>query len=244
MACLLALVGHGVWFFWLDATTWAVPRDTTPPPPEWTFVQLYGDAPNRPLTDMLDVWSPAAIALPTPTGFSRPLLTEEIRLRPPLHSPSETVMLLERQRARPETHSAVTLPEWKELREQMDARPLRLPPAPVPEPDRPEFPPPVPQVTLLDGVDGRQTEQMALTENATAWGTAPWTAELLVRIDPWGVVNRVVVHQRSSHEPANEHVVREAYTWRWTPSEQADSARVRVVYYGVPPGEPPAREAP
>lgn len=242
MACLLAVIGHGIWFFWLDIT-WAVPRDAVPSPPRWTLVTRPDTTPDHPLTQMLEVWSPAAFALPTPVGFSRPLLTEEIRLRPPLHSPSETAMLLERRRVQPPAESAVTLPEWEQLREQIEAHPLRLPSAPTPQPDAPVTPSPVPIVHRLDGAEHRDVEHMTMTEDTTLWGTTSWSAELVLHIDPWGTVNQALVHRRAAYEPANKRLIQDAHTWRWAPADQADIVRIRLVYEGAPPVTP-REEAP
>jgi len=242
LAFILAVASHGVWLFWLD-TTWALPRDRMPPTPEWTLVTLSGETTGQPLADLLYVWSPSAFALPTSLGFSRALITEEIRLRPPLQSPSETSMLLDRTHVHRDAAPAVVLPRWEQLRSTLDAEALRLPTPPAqPGPDRTP-PPPAPRVAHMESVAERAAERMTLPEGIARWGTSAWSAELSLNIDEWGVVTGVIMEQRAPSEAINAQLLRGVYAWRWEPADRTDRVRVRVVYHGAPNASPPSGEA-
>ena len=238
LAFMLAVASHGVWLFWLD-TTWAVPRDAPPAAPPWTLATLSEDGTDQSLANVLHVWSPAAFALPTSRGFSRALITEEISLRPPLHSPSEPALSLDRDRLRPAAVEAIFLPGWEQMRVKLDAQPLPLTTPVRADPVGAPILPPVPQVAYVDGVEERRAEHMALTEDVHLWGHTAWTAELTLYMDPWGVVRRVIVDQRAPDEQVMAHLVREVSAWRWTPAERSDTARVRIVYYGARKADAP-----
>ncbi len=243
LAFVLAVASHGVWLFWLD-TTWAVPREAPPAAPRWALAAWAENDTDHPLANILDVWSPATFALPTARGFSRALITEEISLRPPLHSPSEPALSLDRDRLRPAAVEAIFLPGWEQMRVKLDAQPLPLTTPVRADPVAAPVLPPAPQIAYVDGVQERRAEHMALTEDAALWGNTGWTAELTLYMDPWGVVRRVVVDQRAPDEQVTAQLVREAYAWRWTPAERSDTARVRVVYYGSPTTNARQKEGP
>lgn len=233
LACVLAIASHLLWFFWLD-TSWSLPRGNTGfTAPQWTMVPLSGDTATQPLADMLGVWSPATFALPTSLGFSRSLLTEEIRLRPPLQSPSDIAMVLDREQLTRDAEPVVALPEWEYMRVKLDAEPLRVPvPSAVGDDERTLLPP-APRVEYMEGVDARPAEHMLLPEDGHLWGPTPWSAELTLHIDAWGVVTRVVVAQRVPDDSINHELIRAVYRWRWAPADREDTARVRIVYHGA-----------
>jgi len=243
LAFVLAVASHGVWLFWLD-TTWAVPRDVPPKASRWALATWSEDDADLSLANVLDVWSPATFALPTSRGFSRALMTEEISVRPPLHSPVEPALSLDRDRLRPAPVAAVFLPEWAQMRVKVDAQPLPLTTPVRADPVAAPVLPPTPHIAYVDGVEERQAEHMALTEDVDLWGNTGWTAELTLYMDPWGVVRRVIVDQRAPDEQITAHLVREAYAWRWAPADQSDTARVRVVYYGAPKADARKEEGP
>ncbi len=246
IAFLLAVVSHGVWLFWLD-TTWVTPRDTAAAVPPMHLVTWPYDDDDSPhaLRNVLGVWSAATFSLPSEVGFSRSLLREEIRLRPPLHSPSESAMLLDRERVRrSETELAVTLPAWDELRVYVGEIPLRDVPAPAPREMDPAALPAAPRVEYHDSANEREPETIRFSEEPGMWGEEPWAVDLTVYIDRWGAVDRVVMEQRTPYEEVDGQLLRDVHRWRWTPGTTNMMAQVRVTYPGDTVENARSEEAP
>ncbi len=237
LAVVLAVSSHAIWFFWLDTSSWAHPEEAAPEQPTWTLLTWPMDDEDHPLANALEIWSPAHFALPVAHGFSRPLLEEEVRVRPPVQRPVETAMVRERSDSVPTADPAVRLPEWSELRVHLDVQELHLPAPTMPEPARIAERSPVPRVQRVKGMGDRASERLDLTEDAALWGTGPWSAKLSLHVDEWGAVTRVILDQRTPDTAVNEQLVRQAAAWRWAPADRTDTVRVRVIYGGATPEE-------
>lgn len=231
LALLGAVGGHALWFGTLS-TTWAVPRDQMPETMPWRWSPYVPgqEAPGE--AEFLTVAAPTLFAFPTKVGFSRPLVTERIAVRPPVDRPPEMALYLHRTNAVHNGTHAVTLPSWPALRGQRTELPLQWP-----EPEQTvermgAQTHATPRMYSLVSEAGRELERIDWSGETEQWGGAPWAADVVVHINPMGVVTHVLLDESTAAPEANERLLRVLYAGRWAPAATTDALRYHVVYAG------------
>ncbi len=160
------------------------------------------------------VWSPVLFSLPSPVGFSRPLLSGRAGIGAPLESPGVTRLSLAWEAPAP----APLVPERIRL-EALDPSlgtprpPVRLPPAAAL------------QVLRQSGFGGADAPQMPLPDPARL-GLAGWETEALIEADELGTVHHVLLNPPPPAEDARQ-LVQSLYRWRFAPGSPGQ----RVAYF-------------
>lgn len=240
LAC--ALIFQAVW--WIGLT----PRPAESPAPDpapprvslWRLPLLDGDE-HDPAEDPISLWSPVLFALPSPVGFSRPLMMASSGLRPPVQPPLDASMLLDRPSFVRSDDPAVILdapfPESHPRHRDPGLRP----------PGRDGFPRPVGprdpvlRVFFSGGLNENDFEERSLPVDAMEPGTSPWEIEAFLSVDEHGNVNRVILEKRAEDEQINRSITRALYAWRMDSEKAPASGRLRL-YLVAPAGEPQIRQ--
>lgn len=237
-AVMLALLWHGFW-------CWALAPGPAPHPkalpwsPRVAYmpVRIDGRAPDTLASDVRALWSPILFSLATPMGFSRPLLTNEVRAHPPMGLPMEPPRFL----ARPMPAAAPLLQPLRELNTETAAQVNRLPAT---------EPPPASAPAARAAVAPLALEWIGQPTGATPSGLSfprpdwmgkldSWSARLYVEFNTRGEPAQVFLEEPSSYERVNRLLVTAAQAWR---AERAAGAwRGRVT---VRAGATPAEAAP
>lgn len=238
-AVTLALGVTAFWFTFLS-TSWPEPRSDVQSASRIAWRMFPPVTKENPVLDVLTLRSPSLFALPSPAGFSRPVLAETIGHRPPVHGPVETAMVLTRTMRPLVQGPAVTadpLADRTRMVTSDDAIWLR------PSTVRREPPPPVmplvskPLRPLIEpGFDWteRKFEKQVIPEGAALWGPTSWEAEAYLRVDEEGAVQQVLLDRRTADMGVNERLVRMIRAWRLAPAATATSGRLLLRYRGVP----------
>jgi hypothetical protein len=113
-AFVIAVLWHISWWSWLKPVqVQAKPPDVTLP--KLSYLPLArSDGGQNVKSAQYTLWRPIIVGLPSPFGFSGPLLTRRADIKPPLDMPTDTGMFLERRISPAET-SIVALPDLKYL---------------------------------------------------------------------------------------------------------------------------------
>ena len=241
LACALVLGLQAVWFFGLSPGQWVQPQETRPHRPAWRQVALPEDRTEADWARRLHLWSPILFALPATEGFSGAWRQQEIALRPPVHRPADTAMVLERRAGHSGTDPAVSLPSWMALRAEAEAFPLHHT---LPEPEAGRAWSSVSEAPVIERIErdqDRGVEQMDWPEGRDVWGDRSWIAELALQVNEQGVVTHALLEQSTPDPEVNARLVRVAHRWRWVPSKEGiQLIRLHVSYVG--PARDPAGE--
>jgi hypothetical protein len=183
-------------------------------------------APTGVTAEVRMLWSPVLFSLPTPLGFSRDALTNEMRMRPPLGPYAGFTNFLERAaRTAPviEPPPRVNLPE-------MAANALRA--VVASEPLTPAFDltavstSALFEIVLLDGLAGRKFAETRLPVRPWVGGAKPWEAVAYLELDEAGRVVHVFLESPSPSDALNARLAQVLRAWRLAEPGSASSGRV------------------
>ncbi len=239
-ALVLALLFHGIWWIGLTASApeYFTPETRIPQAQVslWTLppVELIEEAAAE---DPLAFRSPVLFALPSPLGFSRPLLIRGAGLRPPIQPPLDISMTLKSPVfARPDEPAVTGGGPPEDVRVRYEGPSLR----PVTRSVFDGFPEPHEPVLRMEFGEGLREdlfEKRPLPERLVEETTASWEVEVFLSTDERGVVNRVLLERRADLERINQELSRSLYAWRVHYGEAPVSGRLRI-YAVMPEGMP------
>ncbi|MEM7396048.1 MAG: hypothetical protein AAF492_27250, partial [Verrucomicrobiota bacterium] len=198
---------------------------------------LTQDAAGDPDRDLYTLWKPMILGLPSPFGFSGPLLTQRAHIEPPLDAPGESVNLLERVENTNESRIVQLMDLKKMARDQMS----RLPPAASISPayggpDEPGRNP----VGLVFGPGVLQEDFLNTgLPDVAEWGEAPWEVEAWLESGDRGDIARVLLEKPGPDAAINARLIRHLYLWRLREADAQRSGRVRITYRGRASTPPP-----
>jgi hypothetical protein len=237
VAILLVCTLQTVWWFGLSGPDLAMMVSTPQPAP----LQWWPNAGGEPMTGtgpLVQVWSPTLFAYPAAAGFSQPMRSQEIAVRPPVDRPPEMSLQLARPSSQATTGPAVELLPWSLLLQRNDiAFPAAAAPPVAAARDARDWPDLQPRVRMIQGVSGRLVEQVDLPQGSALWGGQAWEAACLVNVDGPGNVRHVLVEQGPDNTAIIEHLVRALSAWRWMPADGPEMFRIHLSYPGSPPEE-------
>lgn len=172
------------------------------------------------------VWSPVLFALPSAVGFSRPMLQQELDLRPPLDPPSKSVMFLKRA----ESSAAAAATPGTPL---ADLVAQALQGAGVLPESSPAFSilPHTPSHGLVDielspSLKGAEPRELPRLEVRRLPANKPWEAVAYVVISASGEMERVLLEEPTPSARWNDLLVRALWQLRF--DDLADERRGRI----------------
>jgi hypothetical protein len=233
LAVALAVAWHTFWGVWLQASPLPAPV-RAPAVPDVSYLPVpdgpaSGDALS---SDVRALGSPVLFSLPTPMGFSRSALTNEIGSLPPLALPGDTVAFLER--AAPVDERVVQVGESLEalMRQSGTRFPLRVPEASALAAPAAVATGETIQVEFLGGLAGCRFQRMELPDDPRVRGDAAWEAGASVDVDAEGRVRHVLLDNPSASAKLNGMLVRALMGWRLEKPGTPHSGRVVLRYPG------------
>jgi hypothetical protein len=224
---------HGFWGFWLKAGV-ACPSAAVPAVSEMSYapVQIGGATDGVPPADLRVLWSPVLFALPTPMGFSRTALTNDVGARPPLTPPGDTAVFLDRA-APTQARVAQMGQNMEELVFQSSTSlPLRVSEEPV-FGDKPAPTGETIQIEFAGDLAGRTFSRFGLPEDPRVRGENAWEAGAYVEIGPDGRVRHVLLEEPSPSAKLNAMLVRAILGWQMDGPGGAVGGRVTLRHPGA-----------
>lgn len=184
--------------------------------------------------------APDLFALPHIYGFSRHRLQDRVSMRPPVDRPAPGDLALSWSAYQAFTRASQSDPIRVD-RPTLPPTNLPLPPVdralPVPEPPSPGTA--IPRIRTIPALEKRPIEHLHWPEGAAYWGTAAWTAEVVLRVDEQGVVTEALLDRRTPDDAINERLLQVLYGWRWAVGDRVESVRISIGYAGMPEEEAP-----
>ncbi len=233
LAVALAVAWHVFWGVWFQASPAPEPA-RAPAVPEVSYLPIPdGLASGETISaDVRALASPVLFSLPTPMGFSRSALTNEIGSLPPLAVPGDTVAFLER--SAPTDERIVQMGDsLEELMRESGARfPLRVPEVSALAESSAGATGETIQIEFLGGLAGRRFQRMDLPDDPRVRGDAAWEAGAFVEVDAEGRVRHVLLEKPSASAKLNGMLVRALLGWRLEKPGTPHSGRVVFRYPG------------
>ncbi|MBN1267980.1 MAG: hypothetical protein JXB04_00180 [Kiritimatiellae bacterium] len=226
----LAIAWHGLWWAVL-APAPARARGWLPRAPKVVFAP--GEAHEDPEGDPRAVWSPILFSLPTPVGFSRPIMTGAGSVRPPLTAPHNPAVYLERSATVPDAAPALRRERLEdqvgrvldEVRfDLLDAPPFRL---------RGAHGAAGPNVEFIDGLSAADFERADLPAGELQ-STAAWEALAYLEVDAQGRLVQVLIERPTDSTARNEALARALRRWTPAAGRGARSGKVIIRNAGSP----------
>ncbi len=242
IAVVLALGWHSVWWVWLQGLeVRARPLGSGVPAVHYRPVMSDAAGSADVSRNGVAAWAPTLFALPAPAGFSRPVLTNEIGVRPPLAMPAADARYL------PRPPRAVSEPDLADVGPRMDVAvhtvltsfPLRVQAKPVFE--RTVLTGAVVRTELAGGLEPGALRDAHLPEWPQSLRDRSWDVAAFVETDEEGRLGRVFLERRTPSEPFNNELVRVMRSWRVDGVEHPASGRI-IIRTFVPVATPQAQE--
>ena len=236
LGLILALAWHAAWMLGLGLAREPPP---SPPPsaPILRFVQPPSDA-EKTASDPRLLWSPALFSLPSPWGFSRPIVDGRIGARPSVGVRDTPPFFLLEGPAMAERMAVGH--DWR-IEEDVAANLFRVPIPPLAGPvfhATDKAPPP--RVELMPEWTGSVFSAMPLPEGWEKAGDRAWEITAFIQVDDSDRVAHVFLEVPSAFPDLNRGIERALRSWKLAPGSLARSGR--VVFRSA--GEPAAAHSP
>ena len=227
-AVLLAVGWYGLWC-WLLRPAKAVSTAAPLRVPQVSYMRVNTDGRDgEALTaDIRALWSPVLFSIPTPMGFSRSVLTNEVGVRPPLGQSMGFSNFLERSAQAVPASPLVVVPTLNDIvAEAMKSLTLdeagSSPVTPVPAKGEEV------QVELLQGLGERTPANMNLPHHPWIRGDKAWEIVLYVEFGADGIVRQVFIESPTESESLNAAMAQAAWKLRLDKQEAPVSGRIVV----------------
>jgi hypothetical protein len=180
--------------------------------------------------DLRALWSPVLFSVPTPMGFSAPLLTGAAAFGPPDKPDASPPFLAVRETDLPPAGFAADVSSL--LRPSVAALPVRVVAAPA-FPSRRPATNNVIQIMWSEAHGGLRYQAVDVG-NAAPWtDRKPWDAQALLELDGQGTVRHVFLEKATAQKERNAALIRILSTLRMEPTSTARTGRVTVRYEGA-----------
>jgi hypothetical protein len=222
LGLILALAWHAAWMMGLGLA-----RETPPSPPPSVpvlrFVRAPADA-EQTASDPRLLWSPALFSLPSPWGFSRPVMDGRIGARPSVGARKESPFFLLEGPAIAKRMAVGH--DWR-IEEDLAANLFRVPIPPLAGPvfRVPDKAPP-PRVELMPEWTGSVFAAMPLPEDWEKAGDRAWEITAFIQVDDSDRVAHVFLEGPSAFPDLNRAVERALRNWKLAPGSLARHGRV------------------
>jgi len=236
LALLVAVLWHAFWIVGFRGRSQPA-RPTIRPLPSLRLAAVPAEA-DGVAADPRVVWSPVMFSLPTPFGFSRPILETRMDVRPVSGLLEAEPRLLER----PPEASAMSAGRDPQLEDILMAYLFRvsLPPLEAQVFQAGSLPASS-KVELMPEWSGAVFTAMPLPENWETAGDHPWELTAHLEVDESGRVGHVFLVHPCEYPKINLSVERALRNWQMAPGSAARSGRVLIRAAGPAAASPEAK---
>ena len=213
-AVLLAVGWHGLWG-WLFSPARAVSTIAPLRVPQVSYMPVNADGRDGEAlnADIRALWSPVLFSIPTPMGFSRSVLTNEVGVRPPLGQSMAFSNFLERSALPVQASPLVTIPALNDIVAETikslalnETDPSRVTPVPATGGEV--------QVEFLQGLAERKPANLNLPRHPWIKGDKAWEIVLYIEFGEDGLVRQVFVESPTESESLNAALAQGAWKLR------------------------------